>query len=447
MRIGLASDGKTLMTKKSMSHGAPEHLVTAITAPTRTWNTSTPPMVTHLISTPLDLTPETTDSLSERLTPVDLLPGLKNLLLLALNAIALLQTLKKHPSHGPTSLLATLRIQAHLAISCSSRCQQVHFLLQQLLFKDHLDLNIHQLEVAHTPLRLHPHGIEDMIHQTHGALQPEFPHLNPLTTGLNNQTTTTMDLQFNPDPINLFIPALLTGDILTQFAIGTILIPIATTKLPLLYLLLPTMLMNSVIQEDHFLPVTIRAPLLITTNLDQLYVMPMIQTLHASNPPHLGMMCNSGIYPLLTMLLHIPLLVQVELNVIPTILPLSAITDPHHLHNLSLLPKLKTMDVVLTTLVHAGTQPPTLILMPEAGPQMDVPSQLPLRHLLVTLTDNSPVKSLLTGPHGDSPLLEMLLTKYKWLKVATVTGEPSLSTAAEPTSLEHACTPMDVTLE
>jgi len=28
-----------------------------------------------------------------------------------------------------------------------------------------------------------------------------------------------------------------------------------------------------------------------------------------------------------------------------------------------------------------------------------------------------------------------------------VTGEPSASTAAEPTSLDHACTPMDVTSE
>jgi len=121
-------------------------------------------------------------------------------------------------------------------------------------------------------------------------------------TALHHHTTTMIEVQITAIEATLSILALPIGDILTQFAIGMILTQTATIKLPLLLLLL-SILVISVTQEDHFLHVTTLQLLLITL-LNQSFAMPMIQTLLASNHSNLGKHQDTGTVLILTMMIQ-----------------------------------------------------------------------------------------------------------------------------------------------
>jgi len=142
------------------------------------------------------------------------------------------------------------------------------------------------------------------------------------------------------------------------------------------------------------LATTLQDQLLLITLLSQLSVMPMIQTLLASTLVNLGIQYHTG--PSLSQIMKIgvsttrtgiPLLV-LTVVILTTQTQLALKTDK--LLNLSQYQLIQ--DVDLTTLVHAGTQLVTSILMLEVMKPILALNQLHLMHLPLILMVNSQVK-------------------------------------------------------
>lgn len=352
----------------------------------------------------------------------------------------------KNPNHGPTSFHATPTIPPPPATTCckvETPLPLDTFLPQQpLVLQDHLELP-------------DPHRVEFLLPVT--DLTPA------LTTVLNGQettTTTTVELNHHttttsPETTHVtalpFTHQLKTGDTPSQLVISTI--PTLTASKHQNSQLVKEPPTLSVTLEDHFSLATTKLSTTLSPN--QRSATKLTLALFATTPSPLGikMMFHTGTSPT-----EISMMVVLTTTTITgtatlkekNVTALTNLATTNKIPTLAQLlkssnPSMMAVDPTIPDL--AGTQLVTLTPMLEDGKPTNAPSQLPQKLPPLTTTVKWEDKFMLTGPHGDLLLSEMLATKSKWPKEDSETGELSANTAQEPASLETACTPMVATSE